>query len=58
MEFLSQQGIEFISKDVTKDPDAIQELIGAGASSTPTIKVGDEWLIGFRKEKLLALLKA
>jgi hypothetical protein len=58
MEFLSQQGIEFISKDVTKDPDAVQELIGAGASSTPTIRVGDEWLIGFRKEKLLALLKS
>ncbi len=58
MEFLSQRGIEFVSKDVTKDPDAIQELIGAGATSTPTIRVGDEWMIGFRREKLLAMLES
>ena len=57
MEFLSQKGIEFTSKDVTKDPDAVQELVAAGAMSTPTIKVGDEWMIGFRQSKLEEMLK-
>jgi len=56
MEFLSRKGVEYTSKDITKDPDAIQELVAAGANSTPTIRVGEEWLIGFRQAKLEELL--
>ena len=57
MQFLTEQGIPFTAKDVTKDAEAVQELIRVGATSTPTIRVGEEWMIGFRKEKLLAMLK-
>jgi glutaredoxin len=56
MEFLSQKGIAFVAKDVSTDLEARAELIALGSRSTPTIKVGDEVLIGFNPTKLLALL--
>jgi glutaredoxin len=56
MEFLSQRGIAFVARDVAADMEARAELIALGSRSTPTIKVGDEVLIGFSPAKLLALL--
>ena len=56
MEFLSQRGIPFVAKDVSTEAEARAELIALGSRSTPTIKVGDEVLIGFNPTKLLALL--
>jgi hypothetical protein len=56
MEFLSQKGVPFVSKDVSVDPDARAELIALGSRSTPTIKVGDDVLIGFNPTKLSQLL--
>ena len=56
MEFLSQRGIPFVAKDVSTDLEARAELIALASRSTPTIKVGDEVLIGFNPTKLLALL--
>jgi len=56
MEFLSQRGIAFVARDVATNMEARAELIALGSRSTPTIKVGDEVLIGFSPAKLLALL--
>ena len=56
MEFLSQRGVAFVAKDVSADAEARSELIALGSRSTPTIKVGDDVLIGFQPAKLLALL--
>ena len=56
MEFLSRKGIAFVAKDVSTDMEARAELIALGSRSTPTIKVGNEVLIGFNPAKLLALL--
>ena len=56
MEFLSQRGVAFVARDVATDTEARAELIALGSRSTPTIKVGDEVLIGFSPAKLLALL--
>jgi hypothetical protein len=56
MEFLSQKGVAFVSKDVSVDLEAQRELIALGSRSTPTIKVGDQVLIGFSPSKLMAAL--
>ena len=56
MEFLSQKGVPFVAKDVSVDLDARTELIALGSRATPTIKVGDEVLIGFNPTKLAQLL--
>ena len=53
MEFLSQNGIEFTERNVQQDPSAIDELISLGSQSTPTIKMGDKVMIGFREKELL-----
>jgi glutaredoxin len=54
VEFLTRQGIPFVKKDITEDPEAIDELIALGSRSTPTMKFGDKVMIGFRKDELLS----
>lgn len=56
MEFLSQKGVAFVAKDVSVDIAARQELIALGSRATPTIKVGEEVMIGFNPGKLAQLL--
>jgi glutaredoxin len=58
MEFLSQQGVEYVSKDVRADPAALQELAALGSQSTPTIVVGDQTMIGFRPDELLEMIRS
>lgn len=56
MEFLSQKGVAFTSKDISTDMEARKELVGLGSRATPTIKIDDEVIIGFDRGKLSALL--
>jgi glutaredoxin-like protein NrdH len=52
MEFLTKKGIPFTAKNVSNDPEAQEELLALGSRSTPTIKIGDEILIGFSPSKI------
>lgn len=56
MEYLTKKGIPFVAKNVATDEAAQRELTALGVSSTPTIKVGDEILIGFSPSKLAKAL--
>ena len=56
MDFLTQKGIPFTAKNVSEDVSAQEELIALGSRSTPTIKIGDEVLIGFSPSKILKAL--
>lgn len=56
--FLKSRGIAFEYKDVQADPQAFRELMDLGSRSTPTLKVGDEVMIGFDPERLSAMLEA
>ncbi|MBM4015404.1 MAG: glutaredoxin family protein [Planctomycetes bacterium] len=58
MEFLSQQKIPFVEKDVTVDEKAAEELMALGSMSTPTIVIDGQMLVGFNPQKLLQLAKA
>lgn len=53
-EFLTKSNVPFVTKDVTEDPDAVDELIALGSRSTPTFKYGDKVMIGFRKDELMS----
>ncbi len=57
MEFLSQNNVEFVAKDVQSDPAALKELIDLGSQSTPTLVIDGEVMVGFDPEKLLAKVK-
>jgi glutaredoxin-like YruB-family protein len=57
-EFLSERGIVFEERDVTRDPSAVQDLVQKYKShSTPTLLVGDEVMIGFDPDRLDQLLE-
>ena len=56
MEFLTQKGIPFTARNVSEDTQAQEELIALGSRSTPTLKIGDEILIGFSPSKVLKAL--
>jgi glutaredoxin 3 len=56
MEYLSQRGIPFVEKNIRTDPSALRELIEAGYSSTPVIKVDGKAVVGFDRSELDAAL--
>jgi glutaredoxin len=56
MEFLRKKGVAFVAKNVSHDAQAQEELLALGSRSTPTIKIGDEVLIGFSPSKIAKAL--
>ncbi|MCT4595080.1 MAG: glutaredoxin family protein [Anaeromicrobium sp.] len=56
-EYLNSEGVDFEEKNVSKDMNARKELMKMGFMSVPIIKVDDEVIQGFDKEKLEELLK-
>ena len=54
--FFSQNNIPFEEKNISNDRDALAELQRRNISSVPTFLVGDEIVVGFNKDKILALL--
>lgn len=55
-EFLSQKGIAFEERDVSRDETALEELQNRGLMTTPVTLVDDETVIGFDVKKLSSLL--
>lgn len=54
--WLSERGIDFEYRNVTEDPDAMDELLALGFFSTPVTVVNDEDVVGFDRAKLKDLL--
>jgi glutaredoxin 3 len=56
-EFLSQKGVPYTEKDVSRDPKAASELQQLGQRGVPVIRVDGQIVVGFdsaRLERLLA----
>ncbi len=53
-EFLSKEGVEYIAYDVTKDKDALKEMmeVSGGARSVPIISVCNNVMVGFDPDRL------
>jgi glutaredoxin 3 len=56
MEYLSQKGVAYTEKNVARDPEAVQELIGMGLRSLPVIVIGEERLRGLNPVAIDAAL--
>ncbi len=56
--FLQSRNVPFEYKDVQADPQAFRELMDLGSRSTPTLRVGEETMIGFDPARLEAMLAA
>jgi len=57
-EYLSQKGITFTERDVSKEPDAINKLKKLGVMTTPVTLINGDMVIGFDEQKLEQLLGA
>ncbi len=55
-EFLSQKGVPFVEKDVSRDRAAAQELLQMGQRGVPVIKVDGHVMVGFNRARLEQLL--
>lgn len=55
-EYLSQKGKTFTERDVSKEPDAINELKKLGVMTTPVTVINGDMVIGFDEQKLEQLL--
>ena len=54
--FLSQRGVVFDEKNITKAASAVDELEKLGAMTTPVIVIDGEAIIGFNQKRLEELL--
>ncbi|MCL5935389.1 MAG: glutaredoxin family protein [Firmicutes bacterium] len=56
-EFLSRKGVKFSEYDVAKDQRACDEMVQkTGRLAVPTIRVGNDVLVGFNPAELEKLL--
>jgi len=53
-EFLSQQGVEYSAFDVSKDMEALREMIKitGGARSVPVLAFCNEVVVGFDRDRV------
>ncbi len=56
-EFLSQQNVDFIDRDITADDAALTELEQLGYMTTPVTLIDGEAVVGFDRSKLEKVLK-
>jgi len=57
-EFLKQNDIEFEDIDVSKDENALKEMVEkSGQMGVPVVEIDGEIVVGFDKEKISELLK-
>lgn len=56
-EFLSQNKIEYVERNIASDETALAELERLGYATTPVIIVNGEAVIGFDAARLRALLR-
>jgi glutaredoxin len=57
MTFLEQAGVDFVARNVSRDREALRELIAMGSRTVPTTRVGDAVVIGFEPARLKELLE-
>ncbi len=56
-EFLSQNKIDFVERDVTADETALADLQKLRYMTTPVTVADDEVIVGFDRDKLEKVLK-
>lgn len=55
--FLTENGFEFLDKNVNSNPEARKELVDKGYRGVPVIIIDGVEIVGFDKDKISNLLK-
>lgn len=56
--FLSERGIAFAERDISRDAAALQDLVERGFMGTPVTRVGETWVAGFDRLEIERALDA
>ena len=51
-EFLSQNNVPYAERNIADDETALEELEALGLMTTPIIKIDDEVVVGFNRNRL------
>lgn len=57
LDFFKANKIEYVEHNISEDPEAKKALIKKGYRGVPVININGEEMVGFDKEKIVALLK-
>ncbi len=55
--FLSQKGVPYDERDISRDAQALEELSKLGYMTTPVVTVDGQVVVGFDRTRLAALLE-
>lgn len=55
-DFLNQNKIHYVEKDVNLDPQARQEMTSRNITGVPTFLIGKDVVVGFDKKRILELV--
>ncbi|HWI62240.1 MAG TPA: FAD-dependent oxidoreductase [Symbiobacteriaceae bacterium] len=56
-QFLVQNGVSYEERDILKEPAWLDELAKYGIFGVPALYLGEEWIIGYRPNKMKAVLE-
>jgi len=55
-DYLLSKGVQYTEKDVGTDQTARLELLNRGIAAVPVVKIGEELVVGFDKDRIDELL--
>lgn len=55
-DYFNDRGIEFVEKNIQKDPAARQELMAKGIMAVPVVVIDGETIVGFDQNRVEELL--
>ena len=55
-ESLSQRGVAYTERDISRDPQALAELSQLGYMTMPVMEINGEVVVGFDQKRLVAFL--
>lgn len=56
-ELLTEQGVPYTEYDIEKNPEGRRQYDALNGRGVPVLKVGDEVLYGFNRERILGMVK-
>jgi glutaredoxin len=56
-DYLSQRGLDYVERNITRDETAYADLKALGTMSTPVVVLGDRVVVGFDRRRLDQLLE-
>lgn len=57
-DYLEEHDIQYTERNIAEDPDAAKELSDKGVTSTPTLLIGEDMIVGFDRDRVQEALES